>query len=270
VSSQLIDVTVSDYATWKLYSDSACTTEITSKTMTLNVGANTAYIKVTAEDGTVTKTYTITITRASSGGSGSSSGGGSGSGGGSTSTTTTTPAPSGTTWLEPNPAGTLANNAQGGTAGTKSTGQYGVRANAWAKLAGQKYQHDTMDGNNVQVRLYIDEPGKLTKDAMVSGYVKGAEVDSVRKIYEKWFNNKVRVIHFDQQADWEQPVGVAARVDLAGMDDKKLYFYSYDKKTNTYRRIEKPAYWIDKNGYLHFDTPYAGDIIISENPLEKK
>ena len=195
--------------------------------------------------------------------SGSSDGGGS-------SYTPTTPAPSGTTWLEPNSAGTLANNAQGGTAGTKSTGQYGVRANAWAKLAGQKYQHDTMDGNNVQVRLYIDEPGKLTKDMVVSGYVKGAEVDSVRKNYEKWFNNKVRVIHFDQQADWEQPVGVAARIDLAGMDDKNLYFYAYDKKANSYRRIEKPAYWIDKNGYLHFDTPYAGEIIISEGPLEKK
>jgi len=48
------------------------------------------------------------------------------------------------------------------------------------------------------------------------------------------------------------------------------YFYSYDKKTNSYKRIEKPAYWIDKNGYLRFTTEMAGDIIISEGSLERK
>ena len=74
----------------------------------------------------------------------------------------------------------------------------------------------------------------------------------------------------DQTAPWGQPVQIAARIDLTGMDSKKLYFYSYDKKANTYRRIEKPAYWIDKNGYLYFETELAGDIIISEGPLDKK
>jgi len=49
-----------------------------------------------------------------------------------------------------------------------------------------------------------------------------------------------------------------------------LYFYSYDKKANSYKRIEKPAYWIDKNGYLRFTTEYAGEIIISEGALERK
>lgn len=62
-TSLLVDVAVSANATWKLYSDAVCNTEITNKTMNLNVGANTAYIKVTAEDGTTTKTYTVTITR---------------------------------------------------------------------------------------------------------------------------------------------------------------------------------------------------------------
>ncbi|MDF2511699.1 MAG: hypothetical protein K0S04_1565, partial [Herbinix sp.] len=62
VTSQQIDVTVSNAATWALYSDSACEQEIDNKTLNLNVGANTAYIKVTAENGTTQK-YTITITR---------------------------------------------------------------------------------------------------------------------------------------------------------------------------------------------------------------
>jgi len=64
VASQVIAVTTSPAATWKLFSDAACTTEITSKTMTLAVGANTAYIQVTAEDGVTQKVYIITITRA--------------------------------------------------------------------------------------------------------------------------------------------------------------------------------------------------------------
>ena len=74
----------------------------------------------------------------------------------------------------------------------------------------------------------------------------------------------------DQAEPWGQPVEIAAKVDLTGMDTKNLYFYSYDKKTNTYRRIEKPAYWIDKNGYLRFTTELAGDIIITEGALERK
>ncbi len=85
VSSQLVGITVSTDAAWALYSDMACTTEITNKTMTLSVGANTAYIKVTAEDGITTKIYTVTITRSASTGGGGS-GGGSGGGGSSGST----------------------------------------------------------------------------------------------------------------------------------------------------------------------------------------
>lgn len=105
---------------------------------------------------------------------------------------------------------------------------------------------------------------------MVSGYVKDSNVEWTKGHFERWFKNKLRVIHTDQQIDWGQPVRIAARVDLSGMDTKNLYFYSYDKATNSYRRIEKPAYWIDKNGYLHFTTEYAGDIIISEGPLKRK
>ena len=62
VTSKEIDVTVSTGASWKLYSDAACENEIPA-TMDLVVGANTAYIKVTAEDGVAAKVYTLVITR---------------------------------------------------------------------------------------------------------------------------------------------------------------------------------------------------------------
>ena len=63
VTLQNILLTTSPNASWKLYSDAACTNEIPDKTMILALGDNTAYIQVTAEDGT-TKIYTIVINRA--------------------------------------------------------------------------------------------------------------------------------------------------------------------------------------------------------------
>jgi uncharacterized repeat protein (TIGR02543 family) len=152
---------------------------------------------------------------------------------------------------------------------TRRNKQYGVRKAAWLSLAGYQYWHDTMDASAVQVRVYIKNPTAITSDLLVSGYVKGSEVDRVKALFEKYFSNKVRAIHLDQTGTWGQAAEIAARVDLAGMDVTKLYLYSYDKATNTYRRIEKSAYWVDNNGYLHFTTALAGDIIISEGPLAR-
>jgi len=258
--------------TWTISGGSGAA--VNEATGLLTATANgTVTVRATAEDGSgVFGQAEITISGQSGGSSvNSSNNGDSGSSGGKDSVTIGLPISP--MWLERIPAAILASEAKRENQNFVRTGygyQYGVRGNAWDRLVNLQYQHDTMDGKSVQVRLYVNEPEKFTKDTLVSGWVKGAEVDKVRGIFEKWFSNKVRVIHFDQQTDWEQPVGVAARVDLAGMNTENLYFYSYDKKANSYRRIEKPAYWIDKNGYLHFDTPYAGDIVISEGPLEKK
>ncbi len=65
MSELTVDVAVSAGAAWKLYRDSECLVEIADKTMNLNYGNNTAYIKVTAEDGT-TKTYTLLVIKANS------------------------------------------------------------------------------------------------------------------------------------------------------------------------------------------------------------
>lgn len=62
VARQTIDVAISRGASWKLYSDAACRYEISNKIMSLRVGDNTAYIQVTAENGSK-QVYTFTITR---------------------------------------------------------------------------------------------------------------------------------------------------------------------------------------------------------------
>ena len=58
-----VKVTVSDKASWKLYSDKACSKELKDRKLTLKAGANTVYLKTTAEDGKTSKIYTVTITR---------------------------------------------------------------------------------------------------------------------------------------------------------------------------------------------------------------
>lgn len=62
VARQTIDIAISRGASWKLYSDAACQYEISNKIMSLRVGDNTAYIQVTAENGSK-QVYTLTITR---------------------------------------------------------------------------------------------------------------------------------------------------------------------------------------------------------------
>lgn len=156
-----------------------------------------------------------------------------------------------------------------GKARITHTGEIKVDAAAWAAFGGMGVDFDTVEGGAVQVRVTVKEPGRMTKEMLLSGEVKGSTVNARRAFFEKWFKNRVRIIHLEQSGSFGQAVEIAARVDLTGMDPDDLVFYSYDKTANTYRRIEKPAYWIDKNGYLRFTTECGGDIIISEGELQR-
>jgi len=142
-----------------------------------------------------------------------------------------------------------------------------VKAAAWKLPVGYKFVARSTVDAAVQVQLTFPEPTKLTSDMKVSGYVKGSVVDSRRAMFEKWFGNKVRVIHLEHAGSFGQTVEIAGKVDLTGVDTSSLLFYSYDKSTNSYKQIKEPNYWLDKSGYLHFTTEFAGDIIISEGPL---
>ena len=211
-----------------------------------------------------------TATGSSSDNNGGSGGGGSSSSSGGTSVATPAPVTSfvSSTTMEQLKKTAAASNLP--YILSRATGKTGISASVIANAAGYSFWHDTLAGNVVQVRLYISNPELVKSDRMLSGYVSGAAVDNLRARFEKYFSNKIRVIQLDQQTDWGQLVEIAAKVDLTGMDTNRLYFYSYNAASNTYRRIENPAYWIDSNGYLRFTTEYAGSIIISEGPLERK
>lgn len=194
--------------------------------------------------------------------------GGSSGGGNSSSRTIES-----TYWIELPDEKTLANEAnkeKHNYAQSRSSTITGIRKASLIAMAkaGLRYRHDTVAEGAVQVRVYIDEPGNAAKDILVSGYISGAKVERTSKLFEKWFNNRLRTVHMDQKGSWDIPVRLAVRLDLSDMDANNLYFYSYDSQYNKYRRI-RTEYRIDKNGYLHFATELAGDIIVSDGPLAK-
>ncbi|HEX2999979.1 MAG TPA: cadherin-like beta sandwich domain-containing protein, partial [Armatimonadota bacterium] len=81
-----VNITASWGATWELYSDPQCLQAIANHTMALQVGTNTAYLKIISQDGSSLSVYTLTVTRAAA------------------STPTPTPTPSPTPSPSPSPA----------------------------------------------------------------------------------------------------------------------------------------------------------------------
>jgi uncharacterized protein (DUF2164 family) len=63
ITALTVKAKVSSKAIWKLYSDRKCTKELAKNRLKLGEGTNTAYIKVTAEDGKTSSIYTLKITR---------------------------------------------------------------------------------------------------------------------------------------------------------------------------------------------------------------
>jgi len=235
-------------------------------------GTGTAFTASTpvTENITVYAQWQRINTDSSSGGGGSRRGGGGGGGGAAPPPAPVVPAPA---TLEQGAVITLASGAKAKSqdfARTRHTGEQSVRAGAWAGLAGLRYEHDSIADSSLQVRLYIDNPERFTKDAKVSAWLTGDSADKTKAFFGRWYSNKLKVISFDQKTDWEHPVRVAAKIDLTGMDSAKLVFYSYERASNTFRRIQSPAYRVDTNGFLHLTTPLAGEIVISEGLLARK
>ncbi|MCL2857765.1 MAG: InlB B-repeat-containing protein, partial [Oscillospiraceae bacterium] len=171
-------------------------------------------------------------------------------------------------WLTANDVAALP-RAQDGSVRSTHGGRLGVRGNAWSSF-GFAYTHDTTDREGVQVRVSLGDPRAMTGDVLVSAWVTGNDVNRVRNLFERFFSNDLRVVHFDYSGGWGQTVRVAARVDLAGMDVENLYFYNFDREANTFRLIAEPNYRVDGNGFLHFNTTQGGSVIISEGPLARR
>ena len=127
---------------------------------------------------------------------------------------------------------------------------------------------DTTKNGVIQVRLYLNPAlGKDLKEKILLGGTIGSS--ETRERFEKYFDNNMVLVSLGQNGTFGMPVEVAARVNLDGLDTNSLHFYSYNRETNKYYPI-KTAYRIDANGFLHFTTILAGDIIITDKPITEK
>ncbi|MEG0838618.1 MAG: caspase family protein [Hydrogenoanaerobacterium sp.] len=143
-----------------------------------------------------------------------------------------------------------------------------------AKAAGGKVilKADTIGADgSVTARLYLNPSlaKNLKGDIQLGVKTDWASTQATREKL-KSFGGKMAIVSFAQQGKFGMRVDVAVKTDLTGLNTKALLFYSYDKATNKYTPVPVKKYWIDKNGYLHFDTETGGDLIITDKPLTTK
>lgn len=127
----------------------------------------------------------------------------------------------------------------------------------------------TSPDGKIAARLYID-PEKsfyVDKEIKLGVSMEQKDTQKTQSTFERYFDNKVSVVHFDHEGAFGMNIDAAVKVDLTGMNTKNLLFYSYNPKTNRYTPITNADAYMDENGFLHFTTSMGGDLVITDKPL---
>lgn len=127
----------------------------------------------------------------------------------------------------------------------------------------------TSPDGKIAARLYID-PEKsfyVDKEIKLGVSMEQKDTQKTQSTFERYFDNKVSVVHFDHEGAFGMSIDAAVKVDLTGMNIKNLLFYSYNPKTNRYTPITNADAYMDENGFLHFTTNMGGDLVITDKPL---
>mgnify|MGYP007049771543 CR=1 FL=1 len=118
-------------------------------------------------------------------------------------------------------------------------------------------------GKGVGVRLAV-KPSALTEPCCLEASIDNEQAVRTQKLFEYYFTGKARVVSLAYQGDFAKPVEVAAKLNLSGFDSQGLFFYAYHPQANTYREISSPQHWVDSKGFLHFYTPWGGDLLVTD------
>ena len=120
---------------------------------------------------------------------------------------------------------------------------------------------DTRTGAALDVRIVVTDPSAATRGINLAASTNSASAVRTRNLFSRSFDGAMMVISMEQQGDFGMEVRVVAMLDTA-LDADNLFFYSFNRETNTFRRFT-PSVRVDDSGFLHFNTTLAGDIIIS-------
>jgi len=127
-----------------------------------------------------------------------------------------------------------------------------------------RIQADTRTSAGLDVRIVVPDPSAATRGINLAASTTSAEAVRVQNIFMRSHNNAaMTVVSMGQQGDFGMEVRVVTRIDPV-LDANNLYFYSYNLQTNTFRRFTPSAVSMDANGFLHFTTTMADNIVISD------
>ena len=127
-------------------------------------------------------------------------------------------------------------------------------------------------GSGIQGRIEINPAFAvgLDRDIFLGVYTSQSVVEKTAAVFERHYSNRISVIHLSHEGSYGMNVKITARVDLSGIDRSSIYLYYYDREQNRIKRFSDPGSFIDRNGFIHFNTVFGGDVIVSEGPLTKK
>lgn len=90
---------------------------------------------------------------------------------------------------------------------------------------------------------------------------------SASRRFEKFYQNRVEIIHCREEGAYGFPVEIAVKADLTGMDSSNLHFYSYNLEDNTYRPLSIASSYVNSSGFLVFSTDTGGLLVVSDGVL---
>ena len=114
---------------------------------------------------------------------------------------------------------------------------------------------------SVDVRIILS-PANAASSLNLSASTTSARAVRTQNRFQNHFGGTFSVISLGQQEDFGMEVTIAARISPA-LDADNLFFYSFSRESNTFRRFTPSSVWMDDNGFLHFTTTMAGDIVIN-------
>ncbi|MCL2578703.1 MAG: carboxypeptidase-like regulatory domain-containing protein [Oscillospiraceae bacterium] len=117
----------------------------------------------------------------------------------------------------------------------------------------------------VDVRIRFN-PAQATGDLNLAASTTNVSAMTTSNLFQENFGGTMSVISLSQQGSFGMEVRIAAKVD-ADLDTANLYFYAYDRASNTFRRFVPSVQFVDGNGFLQFTTTLAGDIVVTNTQL---
>ena len=139
---------------------------------------------------------------------------------------------------------------------------------------GKSVHIDTYEGANVRGRFYIDEAlaNKLTKPIKTKIIVNQNYIDNAKanKLFDKWFDNKIMSVTFEQKGEFGARMPVAVKVNFEGFEGDDVYIYRYRASTNSYRFLQVSKAVKDDLSYFYFNTPYGDTLVMTDGPLKDK